>query len=100
MSDELKKIIKQNETIISLLGRMAFNEDQVRAIVTSRKQNPQNYIDGYNACVGNKTITELAAIIGVTRQNLGQILTQWEQLGIVYEVEKPSGTFYKHIFPI
>lgn len=71
MRDELKKIIKQNEIMISLLGRMAFNPDEVVKIVTSRKQNSQSYINGYNACDGSKTITEIAAIIGVTRQNMG-----------------------------
>ncbi|MFW9959153.1 MAG: hypothetical protein ACFFCT_13865 [Candidatus Odinarchaeota archaeon] len=100
MSDELKKIIKQNETMISLLGRMAFKPEEVEKIITSRKQDKQSYINGYNACDGTKTITEIAAIIRVTRQNMGPILSQWEQLGIVYEVEKPSGTFYKNIFPI
>lgn len=29
MRDELKKIIKQNEIMISLLGRMAFNPEEV-----------------------------------------------------------------------
>ena len=76
MSDELKKIIKQNEVVISLLGRLAFNQDQIRDIVISRKQNPQNYINGYNACDGNKTTTEIATIVGVTRQTLGQFLIE------------------------
>ena len=53
MSEEIRKLVKQNEIIISLLGRLAFKPDDIRRIVTLKKQNPQNYINGYNACNGN-----------------------------------------------
>jgi DNA-binding MarR family transcriptional regulator len=101
MTDEtLKKIEKQNEVIISLLGRMAFTPDRIREIVIKKKQNPQGYVDGYNACDGNHNVNELANIVGVTQGTLSPILQEWEELGIVYEVDKPKGTFYKRLFPI
>jgi Fic family protein len=101
MSEDLKKIIKQNEIIISLLGRTAFDKKEIREIVTSRKKvNPEKYVEGYNACDGNHTVTELANIIGVKQPTLSPILLEWEELGIIFEVERPRGKFYKKLFPI
>ena len=100
MKDELRKIIKQNEVIISLLGRIAFKPEEVRRIVTYKKQNPENYIKGYNACDGKHSLSEIAKIVGVTPGTLSPILAEWEEIGIVYEVERPGGKFYKKIFSI
>jgi hypothetical protein len=38
MDEDLKKLIKQNEIIISLLGRIAFTPDKIREIVTRKKR--------------------------------------------------------------
>jgi len=100
MSEEIRKLVKQNEIIISLLGRLAFKPDDIRRIVTLKKQNPQNYINGYNACNGNNSLSEIARVVGVTPGTLSPILAEWEELGIVYEVEKPRGKFYRRLFPI
>jgi len=100
MKDELRKIIRQNEVIISLLGRIAFKPEEVRRIVTHKKQNPENYIRGYNACDGKRSLSEIARIVGVTPGTLSPILAEWAEIGIVYEVERPRGKFYKKIFPI
>lgn len=98
--DVFKKIEKQNEVIISLLGRIAFTPDRIREIVIKKKQNPQGYVDGYNVCDGNHNVSEIANVVGVKHNTLSPILQEWEQLGIIYEVEKPRGTFYKKLFPI
>lgn len=101
MSDATtKKIEKQNEIIISLLGRIAFTPDKIHEIVVKKKQNPQGYIDTYNACDGNHNVNELAAIAGVDQSTLSPILREWEELGIIYEANKPKGKFYKKLFPI
>jgi len=101
MSDDtLKKIEKQNEVITSLLGRIAFTPERIREIVIRKKQNPDKYIEGYNACDGNHQVTELANVVGVKPQTLNPILREWEELGIVYEVDKPKGKFYKKLFQI
>jgi len=97
---EMKKLIKQNEIIISLLGRLAFKPEEVRKIVELRKRNPQNYVNGYNACNGKHSVSEISRIVGVTQGTLSPILAEWEEKGIIYEVEKPKGKFYKKIFPI
>lgn len=100
--EDWKKIIKQNEIIISLLGRIAFDEDKVRKIVVHRKRKDlrQSYIKGYNTCDGAHTVSQIANIVGVTQGTLSPILKEWEDLGIIYEVEEPKGKFYKKLFPI
>lgn len=102
MDENFKKLIKQNEIIISLLGRLAFSPDQVREIVVSNKKENlrQGYIDGYNALNGEKSLSKIASIVGVASGTLSPILRDWEELGIIYEVEKPGGKFYKKLFPI
>lgn len=102
MSEEQKKIIRQNEVIISLLGRIAFVPEQVREIIISRKRGnlKQRYIDGYNALDGERSLSDIASTVGVAPGTLSPILKEWEELGIIYEVEKPGGKFYKRLFPI
>lgn len=100
MNEDTKKLIKQNEIIISLLGRIAFTKDQVRRIVTSRKQNPERYIDGYNACNGNHSVSQIARVVNVAPATISTILKDWEEVGIIYEVEKTGGKFYKKLFPL
>jgi Fic family protein len=100
MSDELRKIIRQNEILISLIGRLAFKPDEIRQIVTSRKQNPEKYIEGYNSVDGSHSVSDLAKIIGVTQPTMTTTLSGWEEIGIIYEVEKSGRKFYKKLFPI
>ena len=100
MNEDLKKMIKQNEIMISLLGRMAFDEEEVKEIVTFKKRNPEKYVEGYNACDGHHSVSDLARIIGVAIGTLSPILTEWEDVGIIREVERPKGKFYKKLFTI
>lgn len=81
---------------------MAFTPKQVRDIVTANKRNKfkSHYVNGYNALDGSKTVSEIARVIGIAQNTLSPILLQWEELGIIYEVEKSGGKFYKKIFPI
>lgn len=97
-SDMPKQLEKQNEVIISLLGRIAFTPEKIRDIVTRKKHNPEKYIEGYNACDGNHQVTELAKIVGVKQPTLTPILQEWKDAGIVFEVEKPNGKFYKKLY--
>jgi DNA-binding MarR family transcriptional regulator len=99
-NDNLDIIMHQNGIIISLLGRMAFTPEVIREIVTKRKRNPEKYIEGYNCCSGEFTVTDLATIIGVSQPTMSKVISQWEELGIIYEVTKPNGKFYKKLFPI
>lgn len=100
MSQDIKKLIKQNEIIISLLGRVVLKPEEVRRIVEFKKRNPQNYVNGYNACDGKHSVSEIANVVGVTQGTLSPILAEWESIGIIYEVEKPGAKFYKKLYPI
>jgi hypothetical protein len=99
----LAKVIEQNNAIIALLGKMAFTKEEVLNIVVSGKQKTkkQKYVEGYNACDGNHSVSEIAKIIGVTDGTLSPILQGWEDTGIIYPVAGPrAGKFYKKIFRI
>lgn len=101
MSEEvIKRLLEQNETIIELLGRLAFKEEEIKEIVTKKKQNPDRYIQGYNACDGEHTVTQIAAVVGVKQPTVVPILQEWEERGIIREIEKPGGKFYKKLFSI
>ena len=100
MNEDLKKMIRQNETIISLLGRIAFDKKEVREIVTFKKRNPEKYVEGYNACDGNHSVSDIAKIVGVSQPTISVILNEWEDIGIIREVEKGGGKFYKNLFQI
>jgi Fic family protein len=100
MNEDFKKMIKQNETMISLLGRIAFDKKEVREIVTSKKRNPEKYVEGYNACDGNHSVSDIAKIVGVSVPTISVILNEWEDIGIIREVEKGGGKFYKNLFQI
>ncbi len=94
-------IEKQNDIIISLLGRMVFSPEKIREIITkSKKKDPEKYVLGYNACDGTKNVNDLAEIIGVDQSTLSPILQQWEDLGIIYEVSKQKNKLYKKLYPI
>ena len=100
MTEDISRIIEQNDVIISLLGRIAFTPDRVREIVMTKKQDPEDYVKGYNACDGKHSVSEIAAIVGVTPGTISPILSEWEELGILYEARRPKGRFYRKLFPI
>ncbi|MFI5449451.1 MAG: winged helix-turn-helix domain-containing protein [Candidatus Bathyarchaeia archaeon] len=98
--EEIKRLVKQNDVIIALLGRMVFKAQQIKDMVAKKKQNPDNYIRGYNACDGKHTVSQIAQLVGVTQGTLTPILQEWEEAGIIRDIEKPGGKFYKKLFPI
>jgi hypothetical protein len=79
---------RQNRIIISLLARTAIGADEIENIVRKGKKraNADNFVKAYNALNGVKTATELATIVGVSKQNMSEVLQTWEENGIVYDV--------------
>jgi hypothetical protein len=99
----LARIIEQNNVIIALLGKIAFTKEEVINIVVSGKQKTkkQKYAEGYNACDGEHSVSDLAKIVGVNKGTLSPILQGWEEIGIVYPViGTRTGKFYRKIFSI
>jgi Mn-dependent DtxR family transcriptional regulator len=88
------------EAIVGLLGRLVFPEKELKGIVTKNKQDPGKYIKAYNLCDGEHGVTEIAKQVGVAQPTLTPILAKWKDRGIVYEVMKRGGKFYKKLFPI
>ena len=100
--DVLENIRRQNEVIISLLGRLVFNEDKVIELVTANKKENLKikYIEGYNSCDGKKSQTEIAKVVGVSQSTLSPIINEWVELGIVYEISRANRKYYRKLFPI
>lgn len=94
---ENTKLAKQNDVIIALLARMAFKDGEIREIVTRKKQNPENYVRGYNACDGEHSVTQIASVVGVKQPTISPILSEWEEAGIIYDAGKQGGKFYNRI---
>jgi DNA-binding MarR family transcriptional regulator len=63
-------------------------------------KTPEKYLEGYNACDGEHSVSEIASIVGVTKGTLSPILADWEATGIIYEIDKAGGKFYKKLFPV
>ena len=98
---ENSRVEKQNEVIISMLGRIAFKPETIRDLVTkNKKTDPEKYLAGYNACDGDRNVNQIAEVIGVKHNTLSPILQEWEELGIIYEIQKGNGRYYKRLFPI
>jgi len=86
------------ETIIKLLGRIAFTEEYIMKIVKFKKgAKAQVYVNCYNACDGTRSVTELAKIVNVKANTLFPILKQWEEIGIVFVAQSSGGKFYKKV---
>lgn len=88
------------EILISLQGRQIFPPEKLCEIITEKKQNPENYINAYNACNGEHSVTELAKIASVKQPTITPILQNWEELGIIFKVKGTGGKFYKKLYPI
>lgn len=99
----LARIIEQNNAIIALLGKKAFTNEEVLNIIVSGKQKikRQKYVEGYNACDGEHSVSDIAKIVGVAQSTLSPVLQGWEEIGIIYSVIGPkAGKFYRKIFRI
>lgn len=88
------------EAMISLLGRLAFPPEQLRAIIMKRKRNPEDYVKAYNLCDEEHTLSQIADAINVSAGTLSPILSEWKELGIVYEITKKGGKFYKKLYKL
>ena len=69
-------------------------------VVTFKKRNPEQYIRIYNLCDGEHTVTELAKVFNQDQGGLSRILSDWKELGIVYEISQKGGRFYKKIYTL
>lgn len=90
-NDKLDYFLDTLQAIVALVGRIAYSPTELREIITKRKQSPGNYIKGYNACDGEKTVKKLSEIFEVNQGNLSRALSDWAELGIIYEISRTGG---------
>lgn len=83
MEEILEHISKQNEVIISLLGRMVFPEDKLKRIITKGSKKPREMIIAYNYCDGETSVTQIAKKSGVAQPSLREAVDKWEREGII-----------------
>jgi hypothetical protein len=85
----------QNRIMISLLARTAIGIENIEKIVRSNKKkgDPDKFVSAYNALDGSKSGTDLAKIVGITKQGMNQVLQTWEEEGIIYKAGNPSRYF-------
>jgi hypothetical protein len=88
------------EAMITLLGRLVFPPDQLTKIVMKGKRAPQDYVRGYNLCDGEHTLTQIANEVHVTPGTLSPIMSEWKDAGILYEVTKKGGKYYKRLYKL
>lgn len=99
MLGELKAINKQNQVIISLLGRLAFTEEKIRSILTKNSKRPEQMIKAYNLCDGNLSINQITKKLnGITNVALNSATLRWEENGILINLgERGKG---KDVIPL
>jgi len=94
----LEKLLQEFEGTNYLLGRLIFPKNSdISEIVVKGQQQPEKYLLAYNLCDGNNTVTEIAQKSGLDKSNLNKVLTNWAVFGIIYEVDKSGGKYYKNL---
>jgi hypothetical protein len=90
-------VLQQNEVMISLLARLVWTPERLAEAVTANKRNPDAYIEAYNACDGEKTGTQLAAIAGVKQQSMSWALQGWLDDGVVLNIGTEKQPRYRRL---
>jgi len=88
------------EAMLTLLGRFVYPPEKIREILTKskKKKDPKGYVKAYNLCDGEHTLSEIAKVIDVSIGTLSPILSEWKELGIIYEITKNGRQFYKRLY--
>jgi len=80
---------------------MIWTPAQLAEIVRGgRKRNHEAYLKIYNSLNGEATGSSLAAIAGVTKQAISQVIQTWEAEGIVANVGTASQPRYRRLMSI
>lgn len=105
MNDEVKDIFihirRQNETIISLLGRSVFSEDELKTIITANSSKPKAMLEAYNFCDGLTGLTEIAKKVPIAQSSLTAAVNKWEDNGIaIKHVNKDNTVFPQRLYKL
>jgi|SRR5208282_2483706 len=97
---QIEEIIKQNELIISLLGRIAFKNDELKALVVKGSKKPKQILSAYNLCDGQRTITAIANTVDIAQPSLTEAVKKWEELGIIMKKTKGNEVLPLRLFEV
>jgi DNA-binding MarR family transcriptional regulator len=86
MEEILEHIAKQNEVIISLLGRIAFPGEKLREIIVKGSKKPKELVRAYNYCDGMANVTQIAKKSNVSQSSLKEAVDKWEREGIIFKI--------------
>ena len=86
------EVIKPQEVMIRLLGKLAFSPDEVKEIVVGKRHKKPQWIRAYNLCDGeHQHQKEIAQEAGIDRSDFSKAIREWEQLGILFYVKSEGG---------
>ena len=85
--------------LISVMGRIAIPESQVRKMVLSRT-DASKYVVAYNLCDGTRSQAETARIAKIDKGNFGRAASRWLQDGIVFPLVIEGATRLLHIYAL
>jgi DNA-binding MarR family transcriptional regulator len=92
--------VRQNEAIISLLGRIAFPNDRLKEMIQKGSHKPNEMLAAYNLCDGANTITKIAKQVGVAQPSLSVAIDKWEQDGIIVKRKEGLETFPRKLYTV
>jgi DNA-binding MarR family transcriptional regulator len=102
--DSLSQIIEFNqsylEEINTLLGRFVFPNDQLVDIIRKYKKDPEKYVIAYNLFNGELNQTKIAEMSKIDQGQLSRVLEDWKEMGIIYEISKKGGKFFKKLYKV
>jgi hypothetical protein len=85
---------------ISLLGRIAFKNDDLKMLVQKGSKKPAQVLAAYNLCDGNTSVTTIARRARIAHPSLSVAITKWERLGIVLKKKRGGETLPLGLFRI
>jgi hypothetical protein len=87
MSEEVSSV---EQLTLSLLGRIAFKNDDLKILVQKGSKKPVQVLAAYNLCDGNTPVTTIARRARIAQPSLTVALAKWERLGIVLKKKRGS----------
>ena len=93
-------LVKQNEIIISLLGRIAFPNDKLKENIQRGSKKPMEILEAYNLCDGNTTITEIAKRAKIAQGSLSEAVDKWASLGIAFKLKSGNETLPLKLYTV
>jgi len=97
---QAEELIKQNELIISLLGRIAFENDELKTLIVKGSKKPKQILSAYNLCDGQTTITAIANEVDIAQQSLTEAVKKWDELGIIIKKTKSNEVLPRRLFEV